>query len=155
MSGARATLMAIWLALFAGVPAPSFADAQDVVVEDAWARASVGTRRPGAAYMTLRNTGPDPVTLTGLETPIAMMPGLHETRTDANNISSMAPAGDITILPGESVSLEPGGLHVMLMRLQGTMAEGDTFALTLIFADGAKVTVDVPILGVAARGPEG
>ena len=105
--------------------------------------------------MTLRNTGIDPVTLLGLETPIALMPDIHETKTDANGISSMAPAGEITIPPGESVALESGGLHAMLMQLQTKMVTGETFPLTLTFSDGGRVTVDVPILGIAARGPDG
>ena len=74
--------------------------------------------------MTLRNTGTEPVTLLGLETSLAMMPDIHETNTDANGVSSMAPAGEIIIPPGESVSLEPGGMHAMLMLLQTKMVEG-------------------------------
>ncbi len=148
-------LSAIAFSILAGLPAVSSAGSQDVVFEGAWSRASIGTSRPGAAYMTLRNTGSDPVTLTGLKTPLAMMPDIHETKTDANGVSSMSPAGDIMIPPGETVSLEPGGLHAMLMRLQIKMVEGETFPLTLNFADGGMLTVDVPILGIAARGPEG
>jgi len=147
--------LAIVFSILVGLPSASLAGSEDVVIEDAWARASIGTNRPGAAYMTLRNTGTDPVTLVGLETPLAMMPDIHETTTDANEVSSMAPAGEITISPGESVSLEPGGLHAMLMRLQMKMVEGETFPLTLNFADGGSLTVDVPILGIASRGPEG
>lgn len=138
-----------------GLPAATFAGSEDIAIEDAWARASIGVNRPGAAYMTVRNTGTDPVTLVGLETPLAMMPQIHETKTEANGMSSMAPAGEIIIAPGESVSLEPGGLHAMLMRLQSKMVEGESFSLTLVFAGGETVTVDVPILGIAARGPEG
>ena len=67
----------------------------------------------------------------------------------------MDPAGEITIAPGEAVSLEPGGLHVRLMRLETPMVEGGNFSMTLTFDDGGTVTVDVPILGIAARGPEG
>ena len=145
----------IALSLSLGPPSSTFAGSEDIVVENAWARASIGVNRPGAAYMTLRNSGTDPVTLLGLETPLAMMPGIHQTTTNANGVSSMAPAGDIIIAPGESVSLEPGGLHAMLMRLQIPMVEGESFSLTLTFADGGTVTVDVPILGIAARGPEG
>ena len=92
---------------------------------------------------------------TGLATPLAMMPEIHETTINAEGVSSMAPVGDITIAPGESVVLEPGGLHAMLMRLQEAMTEGESFPLTLTFSDGGEVTVDVPILGIAARGPEG
>ena len=139
----------------AGLSAPALAGSEDVVVENAWSRASIGVNRPGAAYLTVRNTGEDAVTLTGLATPLAMMPEIHESKTNSDGVSSMAPAGEITIEPGQSVALEPGGLHAMLMKLQEPMTEGENFPLTLTFSDGGKVTVEVPILGIAARGPEG
>ena len=134
---------------------PAIAGYEDIVVEDAWARASIGVNRPGAAYMTMRNTGDEAVTLTGLRTDLAMMPDIHQTSTNAEAVSSLAPAGEIEIAPGEAVSLEPGGLHAMLMRLQRPMAEGENFSMTLDFSDGGEITVEVPILGIAARGPEG
>lgn len=133
---------------------PVEAGSEDVVVEDAWARASIGVNRPGVAYMTISNTGDEAVILTGLRTDLAMMPDIHQTSTNADGVSSMAPAGEIEIAPGESVSLEPGGLHAMLMRLQRPMAKGESFSLTLDFSDGGEIVVEVPILGIAARGPE-
>ena len=66
----------------------------------------------------------------------------------------MAPAGDIRIAPGETVALEPGGLHAMLMMLQRPMVEGEAFELTLSFSDGGEVSVEVPVLGMTARGPK-
>ena len=141
--------------LLSGLSAPAFADSEDVIVENAWSRASIGVNRPGAAYLTVRNTGNEAVTLTGLATPLAMMPEIHETKTNANGVSSMTPAREMTIDAGKSVALEPGGLHAMLMKLQNPMIEGETFPLTLTFSDGGEVTVEVPILGIAARGPEG
>lgn len=151
----RTTLSAvIALMLTGGLSAPALAGSEDLVVEGAWSRASIGTSRPGAAYMTIRNTGDEAVTLTGIRTDLAMMPAIHRTSTDDQGVSSMAPAGAIVIAPGETVALEPGGLHAMLMRLQMPMAEGDRFLLMLIFSDGGEVEVDIPILGVAARGPE-
>ncbi|MFY0595210.1 MAG: copper chaperone PCu(A)C [Cognatishimia sp.] len=134
---------------------PTFAGSESVVVEDAWSRASVGVNRPGAAYMTIRNTGDETVTLTGLRTDLAMMPDIHQTSTNAEGVSSMAPAGEIEIAPGEAVSLEPGGLHAMLMHLQRPMTEGENFSVILDFSDGGEIAVEVPILGIAARGPEG
>ena len=145
-------MAALMFALSATMPA--IAGSEDIVVEDAWARASIGVNRPGVAYMTIRNTGDEAVILTGLRTDLAMMPDIHQTSTNADGVSSMAPAGEIEIAPGESVSLEPGGLHAMLMRLQRPMAKGESFSLTLDFSDGGEIVVEVPILGIAARGPE-
>ena len=142
------------LAILAGLTGPGQAGSEDVVIADAWARATIGMSRPGAVYLTLRNTGEEAVTVTGLATPLAMISEIHQTTTNANGVSSMAPAGEITIAPRESVALEPGGLHAMLMRLQEPMREGESFPLTLMFSDGGELTVEVPILGIAARGPE-
>nr|WP_093425479.1 copper chaperone PCu(A)C [Tranquillimonas alkanivorans] len=141
------------LALSLGTSA-AHAGSDAVVVEDAWARASIGTSRPGAAYMEIRNRGEEAVTLTGLATDLAEMPEIHRTSTDDQGVSSMAPAGDIAIAPEATVTLEPGGLHVMLMRLQRPMMEGESFSLTLVFSDGGEMKVEVPIRSISARGPE-
>ncbi|WP_170481517.1 copper chaperone PCu(A)C [Ruegeria arenilitoris] len=154
---AKNTLLAGALSAFgftAILSAPVLAGVDDVVVEGAWSRASIGTNRPGVAYMTIRNTGNEAVTLMSIRTDLAMMPEIHQTSTNAEGVSSMAPAGELEIASGGSVALEPGGLHAMLMRLQRPMTEGESFTLTLIFADGAEKTVNVPIFGIAARGPE-
>ena len=141
------------LLTFVGAPTSTLAGSEDLFVEGAWARASIGTSRPGAAYMTIRNAGDTPVTIVGLATPIALMSEIHETRTNAEGVSSMSSAGEITIEPGQNVALEPGGLHAMLMRLQAPMQEGESFPLTLKFDNGSTVEIVVPILGIAARGP--
>ena len=141
------------LAISAGLAGFAAAGSADVVVSDAWSRASIGTSRPGVAYMTIENTGTAAVTLTGLRTEIAMMPEVHRTATNSQGVASMTPAGDIEIGPGELVALEPGGLHAMLMGLAEPLVEGQTFRMALEFSDGGEVEVEVPILGIAARGP--
>lgn len=148
-------LLAVLAPLFSiiALPGIALAESEHIVVEKAWARASIGVKRPGAAYMIIVNTGSEDATLTGLASPIAMKPEIHRTSTNAAGVSSMAPAGDIVIGPGEAVALEPGGLHAMLMRLQSPLIKGKTFPITLMFADGGEVTVDVPILSIGARGP--
>ncbi|MEC7764129.1 MAG: copper chaperone PCu(A)C [Pseudomonadota bacterium] len=143
---------ALVLGLFA-VAAPVLAGGDDVVVEDAWSRASIGTSRPGAAYMTLRNTGAGPVVVSGLRTDLAMRSMIHSTTTDAQGVTRMSHMEEVEIAAGEAVALAPGGLHVMLMELQRPMVEGESFTLSVIFADGTEASVEVPILGIAARGP--
>jgi len=151
----RYPICALLMVLTIGVPATAYAGSDDVIVENAWARAAIGTSRPGAAYMDISNTGDEPVTLTGIETDLAMMPMIHRSATDAKGVSSMSAVGDIVIAPGETVMLEPGGYHAMLMKLRQPMKEGESFPLILLFSDDGIVVVEIPILGIAARGPEG
>ena len=146
--------MLVAMTLPFGLATSARAGAGDVVVENAWSRASIGTSRPGAAYMDIRNAGDEDVTLTGLRTDLAGMPEIHLTSTNEQGVSSMSPVGEIAIAPGETVALAPGGMHAMLMQLRRPMEEGETFPLTLLFSDGGEVTVEVPIRGIAARGPD-
>jgi copper(I)-binding protein len=78
---------------------------------------------------------------------------VHRTATNEQGVSSMEPAGDLTIAPGTILTLAPGGLHAMLMNLQAPINKGDRFKLTLKFAEGGEVTVEVVARGIAARGP--
>lgn len=147
----RVATIAIWLSI--ALPAHGFAGTTDITVMDVWSRASIGTSRPSAAYLTVRNNGGEMMTLVRVRSEIAARSEIHRSSTNEQGVSSMAPAGDIEILPGQTVTLQPGGLHVMLMGLQQPMAESDTFMLWLVFADGNEISVEVPILGLAARGP--
>lgn len=149
----RFRLISTTVMLLLGSASTAQAGSEDVVVKDAWSRASIGTSRPGVVYMEIRNMGGESTTLTGLSTSLAKRPEIHRTSINDKGMSSMEPAGEITIGAGETVALEPGGLHAMLMGLQAPMSKGDSFPLTLLFADGGKVEVEVPVLGVAARGP--
>jgi copper(I)-binding protein len=151
----KTMIRSLALCLALSLSSPVFAGADDVAVEKPWARASIGMSRPGAAYMTIHNSGNESVTLTGLRSDIAMMVEVHRTTIRDDGASSMSPAGDIVIAPGEAVVLEPGGLHAMLMKLRAPMKKGTTFPLTLVFGDGGEVTLDVPIHGIGARGPGG
>jgi copper(I)-binding protein len=140
------------LALLTAAP-PVLAGGDDVVIEGAWSRASIGTSRPGVAYMTLRNTGDAPVVVSDLRTDLAMMPMIHTSTTDTQGVTRMSHMEQVEIAAGETVALEPGGLHVMLMDLQRPMVEGESFTLSLILAGGEEIAVEVPILCMAARGP--
>jgi periplasmic copper chaperone A len=124
----------------------------DLEVDAAWARASIGTSRPGAAYFTVRNLGDEADRLTGLSSPVSAMPMLHET-TLSEGVSRMAHVEAAEIPAGGELTLEPGGMHVMLMELTTPLKEGATFPLTLTFEAGGEITVEVPVFGPGATGP--
>ena len=151
----RRLVLALTAAFASSIVDPVWAGSDDVTVESPWSRATIGTARPGAAYMIVRNNGDKPANLTSLQSPVAGRAEIHRTSTNSDGVSSMAPTGDIVIAPGTSIALEPGGLHAMLMMLQEPLRKGESFPLALVFSDGGEVTVEVPVLGVGARGPEG
>jgi copper(I)-binding protein len=113
-------------------------------IEAPWARASVGTMRPSAAYMIIRNAGERPDRLLRVETPAAAEAEIHATVME-HDMMRMRPAEGLEIPPGDELRLEPGGLHVMLMQLQHSLDEGASLPLTLVFEQAGKVTIEAPI----------
>lgn len=124
----------------------------DVIIEGPWARASIGTSRPAAAYLSIRNEGSEPVSLTQVSTPVSKIAEVHES-TMSDGIARMGPAGDVVIPAGSEVVLKPGGLHVMMMKLKQPLKKGEKFSMTLTFKKIGSVDVVLPILGVGASGP--
>lgn len=148
LCGAIAALMLAGLAGVVQAAEPVRAGALEISTP--WARASVGTERPSAAYMTVRNTGDQPDRLLRVETPVAARAEVHA-MVEEDDVMKMRPAGDLEIPPGGEVRLEPGGLHLMLMQLERPLEEGATVPLTLVFERAGEVTVDAPVGGIGAR----
>jgi len=61
----------------------------------------------------------------------------------------------LTIEPGKTVKLAPGGYHLMLMDLKNPLKQGDKLPLTLEFEKAGKVQVSFDVQGVGAQGPTG
>ena len=137
-------------ALAAALPFAAYAE---VTVTEAWARASILASRPGAAYLTLKSDVDD--RLVGVTTPVADEVTLHATETDTAGVSWMTRIEALDLLAEEAVTLTPGSMHLMLTGLSEKLAEGSTFPLTLRFETAGEIRIDVPVLGVAAIGPEG
>ena len=81
--------------------------------------------RSAAAYMAISNEGATAIRLIGIESAAAKKITLHNTEHGNDGVARMQPVAGIEIPAGETVVLEPGGLHVMLMGLTGPLKEGD------------------------------
>lgn len=119
----------------------------DISVEHAWSRASIGTDRPGVLYLEITNNGTTDDALTGLTTPAASMPMLHETVV-TDGIASMPHAASVPVPAGQTVVLSPGGFHGMLMGLTNVLKEGETFPITLTFEQAGSLDISVDVLSM-------
>lgn len=121
-----------------------------VEVTTAWARASIGSAPNGAAYVSIHNNGADSRKLVGADTPVAHHAAIH--RHDMiDGMMTMRAVDAWHIDGGATATMEPGGHHIMLMKLQTKLVEGETFPLTLKFDDGTTIETEVRIAGIGAR----
>lgn len=118
-----------------------------VSVTNAWSRATPPGATTGAAYLTL--TSPAGDTLSGVSSPAAKMAQVHE-MTMQNDVMRMREVeGGLKLPAGQPVTLQPNGLHVMLMGLTAPLKQGQTVTLHLTFAKAPPqdVTAKVGALG--------
>ena len=117
--------------------------APKISVEDAWARPSAMKAGSGAVYVTLKNTGGGDV-LVSAASDVAEAVELHQTKMDGD-MMKMSPVPNIPIPAGETVKLEPGGKHIMLINLKQPLKPGETISVTLNFEKSGAMTLDVPV----------
>ena len=136
---AGATILAGWLAA-AGAEAQSGA----FVVDGAWVRASIGGSKVSAVYLAITNRGEAVDRLVGAAAERAGHAMIHRSVVE-DGVMKMRRAGALEIPPGESVRLEPGGLHVMLMGVSSPLEIGERISVTLVFERAGEVTLSVPV----------
>ncbi len=96
-------------------------------VDRAWARATPGAARTGAAYFRIKSPIDD--RLIGLASPVAGKAELH-THSEENGIMRMRMVeGGVAVLAAQVLELKPGGpLHVMLTDLKQPLKVGGQFS---------------------------
>jgi len=137
------------LVFFAAIAAAA-AQGGGVQVQSAWARATPGDAQTAAVYVTLLAKTGD--RLVGISTPAAQNAELH-TMTMDGNVMKMRQVDAIDLPAGQTVTLKPGGFHVMLTGLTRPLKEGQSFPLTLTFANTGAQQVTVNVQKVGAMGP--
>ena len=116
-----------------------------------WARATPKGASVGGGYMTITNSGTAPERLIGGSTDVAKSFEVHEMKMEGGVMKMRPVAGGIEIKPGQTVTLEPSGYHVMLVGLKQQLKQGEHFKATLEFAKAGKVDVDFTVEGIGAK----
>lgn len=135
-------LTLLLMSLSGAVMAQSATD--EVTISDAYVRAVPPGQPNSASFMQVKNTSKVPHALVGGSSPAAKVVELH-THTMEGGMMRMRQVEKIDIPAGGSVSLQPGGFHVMLIGLKQQLVPGQEIPLTLKYEDGSEVTVNAPV----------
>lgn len=106
--------------------------------------------RTGGGYMTITNTGDTPDRLVAVAADFPRVE-VHQSLM-RDGVAVMEPAPVLEIAPGETVTLAPGGYHVMFMGLDAPLVDGDRFPATLTFEQAGEVAVEFAVEARPAAG---
>lgn len=147
---------AFLLSLLSALPAHAdTVKAGDLVITQAWSRATPNGAKVAGGYLTIENKGSAPDRLTGGALDVASRVEVHEMATTGGVMTMRPLDGGLTIAPGKTVTFGPGGYHLMFFDLKTQFRQGDKVAVTLQFEKAGKVDVSFDIQGVGAQAPAG
>jgi hypothetical protein len=127
--------------------------AGDLVITQAWARATPGGAKVGGAYLTIENKGSTADRLIGGSADVAGKVEVHEMATKNGVMTMRGLDNGLTIEAGKTVKLAPGGYHLMMFDLKSPLKQGDKVPVTLDFEKAGKVKLSFDVQGVGAPGP--
>lgn len=142
----------------AGLGALSPANAAEVTlgsltIADGFSRATLPNAPVGGGFLTITNSGSADDRLVSATSPVAGEVQIHEMKMEGD-VMKMAQLPDGLPIPaGQTVTLQPGGFHLMFMQLKQALVEGTKLPVTLTFEKAGSIEVELDIEGIAATAP--
>jgi len=153
----RYTLIAVAFALAAVLPATAHHDGEryrtaNIAVSHAWTGETAGMAHAIEVYMTIENTGAEPVTLTGAEVDFAR-PGVFQAQVvGTDGTLRTREVGTVEIAAGQGITMQRGGLRIVFSDVQRRLFAGDHFHAHLQFAEIGELEIEVEVEALGEDG---
>lgn len=115
-----------------------------------WTRATPPTAPAGGGFLTITNTGTTADRLVSATSAAAGQVQVHEMKMDGNIMRMRELENGLEIPPGATVTLAPGGLHLMMMGLKNPLKENTRVPVTLVFEKAGKIDVELVVMAIGA-----
>ena len=113
----------------------------NIIIENSWVRAAAPGTKVMAAYMTIVNNSVKPIEM-DIEKIISK--GFKKTevhKSSHNDMMTMEKIDTLIIKPNESLALEPGGLHFMLINPEKVPEKNTAVEMLIFFTQGKETEV--------------
>lgn len=118
--------------------------ASSIEIEGAYARATPPHLPNSAAFMTIKNTTSESISVVSASSNVSKVVELH-THTMKDGVMKMIQIPKIDIPANAETTLKPGGLHIMFIGLHNPLKKGESVTLRLNFSNGESKEITAPI----------
>lgn len=118
-----------------------------------WSRATPPGAQVAVGFLTIANTGKTADRLLRLDSPVAERVELHQMKMDAGVMRMRRIDDGLALAAGKTVTLAPGGYHLMFIRPSRPFVAGERIKATLVFRDAGKVDVEFAVGDAGATMP--
>lgn len=103
-----------------------------------------------SAYFQLENDTSQPLILVSGASPLSERVEIHN-HVQENGVMKMVHVPSITVAAGETLTLQPGGYHLMLFGLKKPLKEGQTVPVTLTTQSGFTIAIEAKVTKAIAK----
>jgi periplasmic copper chaperone A len=118
-----------------------------------WSRATPPGAQVAVGFLTIANTGQTDDRLLRLDSPVAERVEIHQMTMAAGMMRMRRLDDGLALAAGKTVTLAPGGYHLMFIRPSRAFVAGDRIKATLVFRDAGKVAVEFAVGDAGATMP--
>ena len=149
---AKAILAALVLLPMAAPVAAHQYTVGSLVIDHPWARATPPGARVAGGYLTITNRGKKADRLIGGTAASAQAVEVHESSVSADGIARMRPLAEgLLIPPGETVTLQPGGVHLMIIAPTKALKIGESYSAALRFESAGEVPLEFDVVSIGGQ----
>ena len=117
----------------------------DIEITEGWVREVPQGNHNTAGYLRIKNSGKEEIKLINVQADFAEISEFHLMKEEYG-IMKMTPLQDGILIPASStVSLEPGGMHIMFMKLNTSLKLSEEHKIHLTFENigGSSISMIV------------
>lgn len=123
----------------------------DLTLTHAWTRATPPKAKAGGGFVEITNNGSEDDRLIAVSSDVAGKVELHEMAVTDGVMKMREMENGIEVPAGETVTLQPGGLHIMFMGLNQSFEEGTMVPVVLTFEKAGDVAVELAVAKMGAK----
>lgn len=113
-----------------------------LVLEYPHAKATLPGAPVSGGYLRIRNSGAEADRLVTVEAAFAGKVEIHQMKMDGEVMQMRPVKGGLEVPAGGEVMLEPGGHHIMFMKMRHALEAGSTEKVTLTFEKAGSIEVE-------------
>jgi copper(I)-binding protein len=122
-------------------------------ISQPWARATASTAPTGGGFLSVTNKGPAADRLVAVKSTAAELAQIHEMKMDGNIMRMRELEKGIEIPAGATVTLAPGGNHLMLIGLKKPLEKDTRVPVTLVFEKAGSIDVELAVGAMGSSRP--
>ena len=128
-------------------------DVGSIHIAQPWSRAAPKGATTGAGFMTITNKGTASDQVNCVSSDASQQCQIHSMTMEGGVMKMRPVEGGLEIKPGQTITLKPGGFHVMFVDLKHPLERGKTVKATLKFDSAGTVDVEYPVAAIGAPAP--